>query len=50
VYKEHEGKNDRNGINFCWMCSRLLASMNVIEFHTIEAYSNWDLTKVKYKT
>jgi hypothetical protein len=32
------------------MRSSLLASVDVIEFHTTEAYSNPDLTKVKYKT
>jgi hypothetical protein len=37
-------------VNFCWMCSSLLASVDVIEFHTTEAYSNLGLTKVKYKT
>jgi hypothetical protein len=37
-------------VNFCWMRSSLLASVDVIEFHTTEAYSNLGLTKVKYKT
>jgi hypothetical protein len=32
------------------MRSSLLASVDVIEFHTTEAYSNLGLTKVKYKT
>jgi hypothetical protein len=37
-------------INFCWMRSSLLASVDVIEFQTTEAYSNLDLTEVKYST
>jgi hypothetical protein len=37
-------------VNFCWMRSSLLASVDVIEFHTTEAYSYLDLIKVKYKT
>jgi hypothetical protein len=32
------------------MRSRFLALVDVIKFHTTEAYSNTDLTKVKYKT
>jgi hypothetical protein len=32
------------------MRSSLLASVDVIEFHTTEAYSNLGLTEVKYKT
>jgi hypothetical protein len=32
------------------MLSRLLASVDVIEFYTTEAYSNLGMTKVKYKT
>jgi hypothetical protein len=32
------------------MRSSLLASVDVIEFHSTEAYSNLGLTKVKYKT
>jgi hypothetical protein len=32
------------------MRSSLLAAVDVIEFHTTEAYSNLGLTKVKYKT
>jgi hypothetical protein len=32
------------------MRSSLLASVDVIEFLTTEAYSNLDLTKVKYST
>jgi hypothetical protein len=31
------------------MRSSLLASVDVREFHTTEAYSNLGLTKVKYK-
>jgi hypothetical protein len=31
------------------MRSSLLASVDVIEFHATEAYSNLGLTKVKYK-
>jgi hypothetical protein len=33
--------------NFCWMCSSLLASVNMTEFQTAEAYSSLDLPKVK---
>jgi hypothetical protein len=33
---------------FCWMHSILLASVDVIEFQTKEAYSTFDLTGVKY--
>jgi hypothetical protein len=49
--KEYEGKNYKNKthVNFCWMRSSLLASVDVIEFHTTEACSNLGLTKVKYK-
>jgi hypothetical protein len=32
------------------MHSSLLAPVDVIEFHTTEAYSNLGLTKVRYKT
>jgi hypothetical protein len=32
------------------MRSRLLASVDVIEFQTTEAYSNLELTNVKYST
>jgi hypothetical protein len=32
------------------MRSRFLASVDVIEFQTTEAYSNLDLTNVKYST
>jgi hypothetical protein len=32
------------------MRSSLLASVDVIEFQTTEAYSNLDLTNVKYST
>jgi hypothetical protein len=32
------------------MRSSLLASVEVMEFQTTEAYSNLDLTKVKYNT
>jgi hypothetical protein len=32
------------------MRSSLLASVDVTEFHTTEAYSNLDLTEVKYRT
>jgi hypothetical protein len=34
--------------NFCWMCSSLLASIDVIEFQTTEACSSLDVTRVKY--
>jgi hypothetical protein len=51
MYKEHEGKTMTTAdVNFCWMRSSLLASVDVIEFHTTEAYSNLDRTKVKYNT
>jgi hypothetical protein len=39
--KEHEGKTDGN---FCWMHSRLLASVGMIEFQTVKEYSNMELT------
>jgi hypothetical protein len=32
------------------MLSSLLASVDVMEFQIIEAYSNFDLTNVKYST
>jgi hypothetical protein len=32
------------------MCSSLWTSVDVIEFQTTEAYSNLDLTNVKYST
>jgi hypothetical protein len=32
------------------MLLSLLPSVDVIEFHTTEAYSNWDPTTVKYST
>jgi hypothetical protein len=32
------------------MRSSLLASVDTIEFQTTEAYSNLDLTKIKYST
>jgi hypothetical protein len=32
------------------MLSSLLASVDVIEFHTTQAYSNLGLIKVRYKT
>jgi hypothetical protein len=34
--------------NFFWMCLSL-SSVDMTEFQTIEAYSNLDLIKVKYK-
>jgi hypothetical protein len=36
------------GCNFCWTPSSLLASVDVIEFQTAEAYSVLDVTNVKY--
>jgi hypothetical protein len=51
MYKEYDGKpNKQADVNFCWMRSSLLASVDVIGFHTTEAYSNLELTKVKYRT
>jgi hypothetical protein len=43
-------KRYQTDVNFCWMRSSILASVDVIEFHTTEAYSNLGLTKVKYET
>jgi hypothetical protein len=34
--------------NFCWMCSSLLASVDVTEFRTTEAYPN-DLINIECK-
>jgi hypothetical protein len=41
-------KTMKADINFYWTCSSLLATVNMIEFHTTEAYSNLDLTKLEY--
>jgi cellobiose-specific phosphotransferase system component IIB len=49
-YMKHKGKTIKTDANFCWMRSSSLASVEVIEFRTTEAYSNLDLTKVKYST
>jgi hypothetical protein len=34
--------------NLCWMRSSLLASVDVIEFHTTDAYLSLDETNVVY--
>jgi hypothetical protein len=47
IYKEHEGKHDR--IRWTQTSAghpQILASVDVIEFKTTEAYSNFDLTNV----
>jgi hypothetical protein len=36
------------GADFCWRHSRLLASVDIIEFQATEVYSSLDLTNVKY--
>jgi hypothetical protein len=41
-------KTIKTDANFCRMGSNILASVDVMEFQTTEAYSNLDLTKVKY--
>jgi hypothetical protein len=41
---------DTEDPNFRWMRSRLTASVNVIKLRTTEAYSNLNLTDVKYST
>jgi hypothetical protein len=36
------------GADFRWMCFTLLASVDITEFITTNAYSSLDLTRVKY--
>jgi hypothetical protein len=43
-------KTIETDVNFCWMYSSMLTSVDVIEFRTTEAYSNLGLTNVKYST
>jgi hypothetical protein len=39
---------ETEGLDFFWMHSNLLASVDITEFETAEAYSSIDLTRVKY--
>jgi hypothetical protein len=49
--KESEGGTIKQmDVNFCRICSSLLASVDVTEFQNAEIYSNLDLTNVKYST
>jgi hypothetical protein len=49
MYREHQGKKPikTDGCKLMLMLSKLLASVDMIEFCTTEAYSNLDQTKVK---
>jgi hypothetical protein len=44
----HGERNKQRAANFCWMNFILLAPVDAIEFQIAEAYSNLDLTGVKY--
>jgi hypothetical protein len=41
-------KEETTETDFRWMCSSLLASVDVMEFQTTQAYSNLDLTNGNY--
>jgi hypothetical protein len=42
-----EDRQKQTDANFCWMRSRLLASVDVIGLQTTEAYSNHQLEAVR---
>jgi hypothetical protein len=50
VTKEHGGGGGlkQTDADVCWMRPSLLVSVDMTEFQTAEAYSNLDLTNIKY--
>jgi hypothetical protein len=46
--KETIKRLKQRAANLCWMRSSLLASVDVIEFQTTDAYANLDLTNTMY--